>query len=110
MLVAAQFSLSLVVLVAGGLLAASLGKLMGETPGFAMDRLECFRMDATVSGHAASSLDAAYVSLRGACRRSACGWRWAPRGEAWHGWCCAKSSGWRAGTPGRITDGVVASG
>lgn len=64
LLVAVQFALSLVLLVAGGLLAASLANLGRQSPGFDVDRVLNFRLDATLSGYTAENMDALYTRLR----------------------------------------------
>lgn len=64
LLVAAQFGLSLVLLIAGGLLARGLTKIGSVHPGFEVERLVSFRMDALLSGYEPKSAPAAYEQLR----------------------------------------------
>ena len=64
LLVAAQFALSLVLLVAGGLLARSLANLGQVSPGFDVERLVTFRMDATLSGYKPADAPGTYLRLR----------------------------------------------
>jgi len=63
-LVAGQFALSLVLLVAGGLLARGLANLGQQSPGFEVDRLLTFRMDATLSGYTPEASRETYLRLR----------------------------------------------
>ncbi|MBM3797392.1 MAG: ABC transporter permease [Acidobacteria bacterium] len=64
LLVAVPFALSLVLVVAGGLLAASLANLSRQSPGFDVERVLSFRLDATLSGYRPGGVDAVYARLR----------------------------------------------
>ena len=64
LLVAVQFALSFVLLVAGALLAASLANLGRQSPGFDVENLMSFRLDAALSGYKAGDIDAVYARLR----------------------------------------------
>ena len=64
LLVSAQFALSLVLLIAGGLLARSLGNIARVNPGFEIERLVTFRMNATLSGYPPEKAPEAYFRLR----------------------------------------------
>jgi predicted permease len=63
-LVAAQFALSMVLLVAGGSLTRSIANLGKVHPGFEVERLVTFRMDATLSGYQPDRTPEAYLRLR----------------------------------------------
>ncbi|MBY0508077.1 MAG: ABC transporter permease [Bryobacteraceae bacterium] len=64
LLVAAQFALSLVLLVAGGLLTKGFANLGQQKAGFEVERLVTFNMDATLSGQAPDTVKDTYLRLR----------------------------------------------
>lgn len=64
LLVAAQFALSLILLVAGGLLARSLANLGRQSPGFEVERLVTFSMDASLSGYSPDATLPIYRRIR----------------------------------------------